>query len=295
MKSSVAEPTRHPTAAGPDPWIALFVFLTGGVVALAFGFAAVRSFGPGNAFTAAPTLDHWRAVLGDRSFWTTLSFSIALTAATLVLCLASALVLVLALGQQLRRPPLALAIYLPLALPGVVAALVSYQVFGSSGLIARLAHAAGWIIAPEEFPVVVFDRRGLGILMTHWFMVTPCFAILLQRLLEHEHIPALREQAHALGASPWQSLRRVALPLLARGSLPVCAVYGAALLTAFEVPLAIGARYPNMIAVEIHERIGGVNLALRPQGFAMATLYLLLLTATSWGAMRWWSARRATR
>jgi len=90
-------------------------------------------------------------------------------------------------------------------------------------------------------------------------------------------------------------LRRVALPLLARGSLPPCAVYGAALLAAFEVPLTIGARYPNMIAVEIHERIGGVDLALRPQGFAMATLYLLLLAATWWGVARWWNSQRATR
>lgn len=295
MKSSAAEPARPWTTAGLDPWIALFVLLTAGMVALAFGFAAVRSFGLGNAFTAAPTLDHWRAVLGDRSVWTALGFSLALTAATLALCLASALVLVFALGQQLRRPPLALALYLPLALPGVVAALVSYQVFGSSGLIARLAHAAGWIISPAEFPALVFDRRGLGILITHWLMVTPFFAILLQRLLEHERIPALREQAHALGASHWQSLRRVAMPLLARGSLPLCAVYGAALLAAFEVPLTIGARYPNMIAVEIHERIGGVNLALRPQGFAMATLYLLLLAVTWWGATRWWNSQRATR
>ncbi|MGK2915684.1 MAG: hypothetical protein ACSLE5_14770, partial [Porticoccaceae bacterium] len=224
MKSSAAESARparlsgwcagkksedtwfHPLAStGFDPWIALFVLLTGGVVVTAFSFAALRSVGLPDALATTPTLDHWRAVLGDRSFWTALGFSLVLTAATLALCLASALGLVLALGQQLRQPPLALAIYLPLALPGVVAALVSYQVLGSSGLIARLAHTAGWITAPAEFPALVFDRHGLGILITHWAMVTPFFVILLQRLLDHERIPALREQAHALGASHWQS------------------------------------------------------------------------------------------
>lgn len=322
MKSSAAEPARHasnphtrtsttrvpgwrprwksegawhhPPPHAFDPWIALFLLLTGGTVAVAFGFAALRGFGLPDAF-AGPTLDHWRAVLVDRGFWTALGFSLALTLATLALCLVSALSLALALGQQLRRPPLAFAIYLPLAVPGVVAALVSYQLLGSAGLFARLAHAAGWIDAPDEFPALVFDRHGLGILITHWAMVTPFFVILLHRLLDHERIPALREQAHALGASRWQSLRRVALPLLARGALPLCAVYGAVLLAAFEVPLAIGARYPNMISLEIHDRINGVDLALRPRGFAMAALYLLLLTATWWVAGRWWRRRGAMR
>lgn len=162
------------------------------------------------------TLAHWQAVLTDHGFWTALGFSLGLTFATLTLCMVSALTVVLLLAEQLRRPPLGILIYLPLAVPGVVAALVSYQVLGDGGVLARIAHALGWISQPSEFPSLVFDRYGVGIVLTHWAMVTPFFVILLDRLMDQERIPEFRRLAQALGASEWAAFRRVILPLLSR-------------------------------------------------------------------------------
>jgi len=288
MKSSVARWT-------PDPWIAVFVVATGGAVLLALGFSALYGLGLIGTPSRGLTLAHWQAVLTDRGFWIALGFSLGLTVATLTLCMVSALAVVLLLAEQLRRPPLGTLIYLPLAVPGVVAALVSYQVLGDGGLLARITHALGWISQPSEFPSLVFDRHGVGILLTHWAMVTPFFVILLDRLMDHERIPAFRQLARALGATEWAALRRVILPLLSRGALPLCTVYGVVLLAAFEVPLLIGARFPNMISVEIHERIGQFDLALRPQGFVMATLYLVILSVAWWLGGRWLAARGAGR
>ena len=279
----------------PDPWIAVFVVTTGGSVLLALGFSALYGLGLIGTPSSGLTLAHWQAVLTDRGFWIVLGFSLGLTVATLTLCMVSALAVVLLLAEQLCRPPLGILIYLPLAVPGVVAALVSYQVLGDGGLLARIARALGWISQPSEFPSLVFDRHGVGIVLTHWAMVTPFFVILLDRLMDHERIPEFRQLAQALGASEWAALRRVILPLLSRGALPLCTVYGVVLLAAFEVPLLIGARFPNMISVEIHERIGQLDLALRPQGFVMATLYLVMLSAAWWLGGRWLTARGSGR
>lgn len=279
----------------PDPWITVFLVATGGAVLLALGFSALYGLGLIGTPPSGLTLAHWQAVLTDRGFWIALGFSLALTVATLALCLVSAVAVVLLLAEQLRRPPLGTLIYLPLAVPGVVAGLISYQVLGDGGLLARIAHALGWISQPSEFPSLVFDRHGLGIVLTHWAMVTPFFVILLDRLMDHERIPEFRQLAQALGASEWAVLRRVILPLLSRGALPLCTVYGVVFLAAFEVPLLIGARFPNMISVEIHERIGQLDLALRPQGFVMATLYLVILSAAWWLGGRWLPARGAGR
>lgn len=265
-----------------SPWLLLFGFFTVGTVLLALLFALLYSVGAIGLLSEGLTLSHWREVLLSPVLWTSLWFSISLTAATILLTLFTALLAVSLLGRQLQQQPLAALLYLPLAIPGVIAALLSYQLFADSGLLARLATQIGVISRPDQFPSLIFDRYGVGILLTHWLMITPFFILFLQRLQQREQLPALRQQALMLGASEWYYQRRVAVPVLLRGALPVCAVYAVVLLAAFEVPLLIGARYPTMISVEIYQRIGQLDVLARPQGFAMAAVYLLLMSAL-WG------------
>lgn len=272
-----------------DPWIAVFLLLTGGTVVLAVGYAALHGVGVVGSSSQGPSLRHLQAVLGDRAVWLSMGFSLWLTLVTLTLALSSALAAVLWLGPQLRRPPLSMALYLPLAVPGVVAALIGDQWLSNAGIVSRLLASTGWISAPAQFPSLVADRYGIGIVLVHWAMVTPFFVIVLDRLIELERIAIFRRQAEALGATRWQSLQRVGLPLLLRGALPLCAVYGAVLMAAFEVPLLVGARHPQMISVEIQARMQRFDLASQPEAYALATLYLLMVT------LAWWLISRRYR
>ena len=277
-----------------DPWLALFALSTGGIALLAVVLAGVHSLGGLDWPPAAGlSFEHWRAVLHGRVFWSAFGYSVVLTAATLGLALATALAIVLALGERVRHGLLGRVLYLPLAVPGTVAALLAYQLLGDSGLVSRAMFAFGWTQAPADFPALIFDPAGIGIVLTHGAMITPFFVLLFDRLREHERLALYLQQAETLGASRVQALLRIALPLLARGAAPVVAVYGVALLGAFEVPVLLGAAHPSMLSVAIQRRIGGLDLALRPQGYAMATLYLLLLIA-AWALLSWHGAKRTT-
>ncbi|MBA2409979.1 MAG: ABC transporter permease subunit [Gammaproteobacteria bacterium] len=273
--------------AWPDPWIAGFVVLTAGTALLALTFAALYSLGALGLLSEGWTTAHWREMLLASSFWTSLGYSLALTVVTLVLATLAALAISLLLGARLRRGPQAFLVYAPLAVPGIVAALLSYQILGDAGLLSRLAFAAGWIQRPAEFPALVFDRLGVGIVFTHFAMITPFFVILFDRLFENERLAELRQSAYTLGATRMQALSRVVLPVLLARALPVCAVYGVVLMGAFEVPLLIGARYPTMVSVEIYSQFARYDLTARPQAYAMATAYLLLMLAAWSVALRW--------
>ena len=276
-------------------WLALFLLACGGSVALALVLALAHSVGA-LSWPRATTFDYsgWHALFAGQRFWQTLLYSVSLTTVTLLLALVIALALLAALGSRLRNGLLGRALFLPLAVPGVVAALMATSLLGDSGFFSRLAHGLGWVATPAEFPALIFDPAGRGIVLTHLAMITPLFVLLFERLAEHARVPLLIGQAEALGATRWQAWRRIGIPLLLSQARAVIAVYGVALLGAYELPLLIGAAQPTMVSVTIARAIGGYDLAQRPLGYAMASVYLTLLIV-AWAVLTWRPARSAVQ
>lgn len=273
-------------------WLALYALLCGGSVALALTMALAHSVGalgwpPRASFDGSG----WRMLFADGGLWLSCAYSLALTIVTLTLAVACALLLLAALGDRVRHGWLARVLFLPLAVPPVVAALLGFTLLSDSGLLSRISHALGWTATPAAFPALIFDAGGRGIVLTHLALVTPLFVLVFDRLQEQLRVPLLMQQAKALGASRYQAWRRVALPLLLRQARPVIAVYGIALLGAYELPLLLGAAHPSMVSVTIQRALGGYDLAQRPYGYAMASVYLALLIA-GWALLTWRASSR---
>ena len=283
---------RSSSATDGRAWLALYALLCGGSVALALLLALAHSVGAlGWPPRASFDSSGWRALLADDGFWLSCGYSLALTTVTLALALALALLLLAAFGERLRHGWLARALFLPLAVPPVVAALLGFTFLSDSGLLSRITHALGWTATPAAFPALIFDAGGRGIVITHLALVTPLFTLVFDRMHQQLRVPLLMQQAKALGASRYQAWRRVALPLLLREARPVIAVYGVALLGAYELPLLLGAAHPSMVSVTIQRALGGYDLAQRPYGYAMASVYLALLIA-GWALLTWRASSR---
>lgn len=276
-------------------WLALFALLCGGSVALALLLTLAHSVGMLDWSSAAgPDITGWRALFTEREFWRSLVYSVALTVITLCLAVALALALFALLGERVRHGWLARLLLLPLAVPPVVAALMAFTLLADSGLVSRLSHAFGWTATPADFPSLIFDPDGRGVVITHLVMVTPLLLLLFDNLATHLRLAALMQHGAALGANPTQAWRRIALPLLLRHARPVLTVYGLALLGAYELPLLIGAAQPAMVAVTIQRAVAGYDLAQRPLGYAMASTYFLLMLAV-WALLQMRAARRDGR
>ncbi len=283
---------RSSSATDGRGWLVLYALLCGGSIALALLLAVAHSLGAlGWPPRAGFDVSGWHTLFVNGDFWLSCAYSVALTVVTLSLAVAIALLLLAALGDRLRQGWLARALFLPLAVPPVVAALISFTLLSDSGLLSRIAHAFGWMATPADFPALIFDAGGRGIVVTHLAMVTPLFMLLFDRLQEQLRVPLLMQQAKALGASRYQAWRRVALPLLLRQAWPVITVYGVALLGAYELPLLLGAAHPSMVSVTIQRALGGYDLAQQPYGYAMASAYLALLIS-GWALISWRTCSR---
>ena len=259
--------------SGIDPWIGLLVILIAGPLLIGLGFMLLYSTGLIGLLATGFTLRFWTRVLLDGQTWVALTYSALLGGASLGASLALALALQAALGARLRTGALRGLLFLPMAVPPLVAALLSVHMLGNAGLLSRLAHAAGVVARPEDFPTLLYTSVGLGIVVTHMTLVTPFLLLLLDRLARHESVAELEQVARTLGASRWQAWQRVSLPVLMRASAPVLSVYFVVLMGAYEVPLLVGAQYPSMIAVLIQRRFSQFDMGTRPEAYVLASLY----------------------
>jgi putative spermidine/putrescine transport system permease protein len=259
------------------PWSLLLFLATGGPVLASLLFALDYSLGGIGLLSQGWTLSIWRAVLGDAQTWISLAYSAYIALASLGLSLVLALAIVFALGPRLRLWPLRSLLYVPLAMPPMVAALVTVQLFAGSGILARLAYALGWISQPADFPAWTFAANGAGILLAHIGLVTPFLVLLFDRLRRSERVDALVQLARTLGASRAQSLLAIAIPVLLTAARPALTVYLIALAGAFEIPLMVGAQSPAMTSVLIWNRFAQFDLATKPQAYALAALYAAIM------------------
>ena len=155
------------------------------------------------------------------------------------------------------------------------------NVIAPSGLIARIFYALGFIKVPAEFPAFINDRFGVGIIAAYVLKETPFIAIMTLALLAR--IGGEYEQAaRTLGASAWQRLRYVTLPLVAPAVVSSALVVFAFIFGAFEVPFMLGRPYPSMLSVVAQRRYMSIELSERPDAIALAVVIAIITALIVW-------------
>lgn len=257
--------------------------VVGGLFAGGVGLAIVQSLGLLSPLGENQlTLSHYRSLLGDREFQRSIGLTLSLAMVATGLSALGGLVLALSLRTLATRYRLFnTLLQIPLAMPHLSMAVVLLNVIAPSGLLARLVHSLGLIDLPAEFPVLINDGWGIGIVMAYLLKEIPFVTLMLLTLLlrigdEYE------QAARTLGASSWQRLRYVTLPLLAPAALSSSLMVFAFILGAFEVPYLLGRPYPAMLSVVAQRRYMDVDLAARPGAIAVAVMLSLITTALVW-------------
>jgi len=216
-------------------------------------------------------------------FARSLGLTIFVSVASTVAAVALAVVTALTLRKRFRGKKLVSFVYqLPLTVPHLVIAVGFLLLISQSGLLARAAHALGWIRESSQFPILVFDDLGIGIILVYVWKEVPFIGLIALAVLQSLG-EDYEEQARTLGAGRWQTFRHVLLPLILPGILPGSIIIFAYVFGAFEVPYLLGKSFPSMLSVLSYRLYIDVDLNARPQAMAMSILIalfvLLLVTA----------------
>jgi len=205
------------------PWLALGPVLgvVAGLFAGGLGVAIAQSLGMLSPIgEAGPSLRHYAALVDDREFRLSIWLTIGLAGVTTVLAAVLGVLLALSIRRLAGRSRLvSTLVQIPLAIPHLSMALFLISILAPSGLLARLAF--------EEMPFV---------------------AVMLLTLLLRKG-DDLEAVAQVLGASAWQRLRYVTIPLLAPAALSASLMVLAFLVGAYETPRLLGQTWPALLPV----------------------------------------------
>jgi putative spermidine/putrescine transport system permease protein len=218
------------------------------------GYALLGSLGLAGPLTTGFTPRHWLALGSNTGLLQSALFSLWVAGAAVSISLALALGLVLRAQPTLRRWPLPGLLYVPLLLPALVLAFCLFQLLSGAGWLARLSYGLGWIGSPADFPELVQDGAGLGIILAQVLLTFPFLTLLLQAIYQESRLAELQQLSSTLGAGRGQFQRRVALPLLLRRAAPTLMLSFIATLGAYDVPLLLGRPHPQMLSVFVATR-----------------------------------------
>ncbi|MFM7037077.1 MAG: hypothetical protein ACKO2L_05080 [Planctomycetaceae bacterium] len=246
------------------------------------GYAVAFSLGGVGLISAGWTLEHWQLAISGSRLWRSLLLSGALAVCSTTLGWLAALSMVT--GSRRLRTDLRLqALWcLPLAIPPAVQGFLGGVVLSRGGLLSRLCWWLGLTDGVEDFPVLVQDRHGTGLLLTMTAASIPLLVLFLTRTWMAIRIDDYLTVACSLGASRTFALRHVAIPMLWRRSRFLLLLMLLWNFSAWELPLLLGQQSPRMLSVLIQQSSGQFVLEERPQAFVHAVVYLCLAGLAVW-------------
>ncbi|MDA1256730.1 MAG: iron ABC transporter permease [Chloroflexi bacterium] len=263
-------------------WLWLAGFAVAGAAALPAVYLAVRAADSGD--TAIDAIFDPDTV---SMLWRTLQLIFLVTLGSVLIAVPLAW-LTVRTDLPYRRA-WAVASVLPLAIPSYVGALAFISAFGPRGLL------QGWLEGPfgvERLPNL-YGLTGAAVVLT---LLSYPYVFLTVRATLWRLEPEMEEASWTLGRSPWQTFRRVTLPLL------YPAIGAGALLVALYTLSDFGAvallQYDTFTRVIFNEyntsfdRAGAAALSLVLLGVAVA---LIMVEASARRRARYYSGANAAR
>jgi len=236
----------------------------------------VRSFRP-EGESLGWTFQNYADFLGQASARQVIVLTFGLAIACTLLSILLSVPLTLLLRRKLRGHRLfRLTILIPITVPGLVGALGLLLFYGSRGwLNLFITQTLGLAQEPLK---INYTLIGLIVFYVwHYFSYTAVTTLSTLEGLD----PAFEEAARVAGASPWQVLRHVVLPLIMPGVLAGSVLTFMAAFGAFSIPLITGGSY-RPLAVQIFKQIElftpGRWSAASAMAVVMALLQMIFLT-----------------
>ncbi|MES3034745.1 MAG: ABC transporter permease subunit [Gemmatimonadota bacterium] len=215
-------------------------------------------------------------VLADGAVLRSAVLSLWIASVGTLLATGGALAVALLFGGDRRLDGVARRIAtLPLPVPTVAAAIAVLLLLSQSGWLSRVATRLTLVSGPSEFPALVYDPFAISVITAVVWKELP-FLLLLALSLLSLRGASLKDAARTLGATRWQVLRRVTLPMLLRGMWPSIIAVFVFVLGSLELPLVLAPSAPLALPMLIQERRQALDMASHGEAYVIALLATVL-------------------
>lgn len=257
--------------------VLLGIFLTG----IVMGF--IQSLG---YFKAAGltefTLKYYKETLLDKNFLSSLKFSLYTSFVSSVIAIILGVLLAYSILQIRGRKNIAESLYkIPIAVPHIVSVLLIYNILSQSGILPRLLYGAGLISDQSQFPSILYEKNGLGIIIAYLWKEIPFVALTTYTILSRVS-NKLADVAFNLGANKRQVFFNVLLPLIMPAVFSSFIIIFSFSFGAYEVPLLLGPTQPNALPVLAFIEYNNPVLQNRPYAMVVNMLITFIAVFLTW-------------
>jgi len=265
----------------PALLVIVFLFMGG----LLFGLLQSLNYMPLIGKTDL-NLDAYRNMFSSIAFRRSLVLTFHIAVTSTLLSTVLAIVCALVLRQAFRSNRLVTFIFqFNLPIPHIVGAVGIILLLSQSGLASRGAYLVGLVRQPSDFPVLVFDPYGIGVILEYVWKEVPFIGVIVLAVLRALGTD-YEEVATSLGANRWQRFRYVLLPLIMPAVLSASVIVFAFVFGAFEIPFLLGATFPAPLPVVAYRSYTDVDLNARPEAMAMSMFIAATITVLVYVYMR---------
>lgn len=267
-----------------SPWLALAPALV--VVGLLVGASLVYGVAQSLGWMSVIGQDsfsldaYYNLVTGQgaagREFWGALGFSLWVSVAATLLAAVLSLGIALWLAERRSSNVDTTALHWNLAFPHLVWAVALLLFLAQSGVLARWAATLGLIQTAAQFPVLVRDRFGIGIILHYISKEIPFLVLIVLAVLRAQPV-GYAVVAENLGATRWQRLRYVTLPQVMPALLSAALLVFAFIFSSYEVPALLGVGYPRMLSVLALRFFTDPDLRARADGMTISLVIMLVV------------------
>lgn len=241
------------------------------------------------------SLHVYRELFSSAVFYQALFFSLGVSLVTTAITASIAIMLALLLRRYTRQGGfLHFLLQFNLPVPHVVGTIAVLMLFGQSGFAARLAYWAGMLEQPSQFPVLVSDQHGIGIVLEYVWKEVPFIAVSVLSILKSWVVP-YEKQLQLLGANAWQRWRMVTFPFMLPALLASSIIVFAYTFGSFEVPYVLGSISRPTLPILAFQAYLNPDLAYRPEAMAINMVITVISMMLIFLYMKWGEGYAAQR
>ena len=275
--NNVKEKVKPYLLLSPMLLILIGIFVTGIVLGLLQSFGYFKVIGLTDF-----TLKYYREVLMDSNFLSSLKFSLYTATVSSVIAVVLGVLLAYSIVQMKgKKETIELLYRVPIAVPHIVAALLMYNIFSQTGILPRILFEIGLIQDQAQFPSVLYEPNGVGIIAAYIWKEIPFVALTTYTVLSSVS-KKLSYVAYNLGANKKQVFIYVLLPLIMPSVLSSFIIIFAFSFGAYELPLLLGPTQPNALAVQAFIEYSNPVLQNRPYAMVYNMLITLIAVILTW-------------
>ncbi|QOY38319.1 ABC transporter permease [Anaerobacillus isosaccharinicus] len=222
----------------------------------------------------------YASVVGHTMFQSSLVFSLKVTSISTGVSLLLGILVAKIIYSYFKTSSLKLVIWVPMLIPHFVAAYLVLILLSQSGLFSSAFFHLGIISDRMQFPILVFDQAGVGIIVTYVWKSIP-FVVLMLLPVFYEIDRRFVQVVQTLGGGQFEVFKMVEWPWLFPVLIEVGLILFAFIIAAFEVPYLLGVTDPKMISVLAYQWFYTGDWSFRSMSMALMillTLFILLFS-----------------